>query len=62
MILFQVWRFVTPGLTKRERRFIWPVMVAAISSSSSGVVVGYVIIPYTLRFLLGFSGRACSRC
>lgn len=55
MILFHVWRFVTPGLTKRERRFIWPVMVAAILLFALGIVVGYAIIPYALRFLLGFS-------
>ena len=30
IILFEIWRFVTPGLTRRERRFIWPVMVAAL--------------------------------
>lgn len=55
MILFHVWRFVTPGLTKRERRFIWPVMVAAILLFALGIVVGYAIIPYALRFLLGFA-------
>jgi len=55
VILFQVWRFVTPGLTKRERRFIWPVMVAAILLFALGIVVGYAIIPYALRFLLGFA-------
>jgi sec-independent protein translocase protein TatC len=55
MILFQIWRFVTPGLTKRERRFIWPVMVAAILLFALGIVVGYAIIPYALRFLLGFA-------
>jgi sec-independent protein translocase protein TatC len=55
MILFHVWRFVTPGLTKRERRFVWPVMVAAILLFALGVVVGYAIIPYALNFLLGFA-------
>ena len=55
VILFQVWRFVTPGLTKRERRFIWPVMVAAILLFALGIVVGYAIIPYALQFLLGFA-------
>jgi sec-independent protein translocase protein TatC len=55
VILFHVWRFVTPGLTKRERRFIWPVMLAAILLFALGIVVGYVIIPYALRFLLGYA-------
>lgn len=55
VILFHVWRFVTPGLTKRERRFVWPVMVAAILLFALGIVVGYAIIPYALNFLLGFA-------
>jgi sec-independent protein translocase protein TatC len=55
VILFEVWRFVTPGLTKRERRFVWPVMVAAILLFGLGIVVGYAIIPYALNFLLGFA-------
>ena len=55
VILFHVWRFVTPGLTKRERRFVWPVIAAAILLFALGIVVGYAIIPYALRFLLGFA-------
>ena len=57
IILFEVWRFVTPGLTRRERRFIWPVMVAALVLFALGVLIGYVVIPYALNFLLGFAGN-----
>lgn len=56
IILFEVWRFVTPGLTSRERRFIWPVMVAALLLFVLGIVVGYIIIPYAFAFLLSFGG------
>ena len=55
IILFEVWRFVTPGLTRREQRFIWPVMIAALVLFALGVVIGYVIIPFALAFLLGFA-------
>jgi sec-independent protein translocase protein TatC len=55
VILFHVWRFVTPGLTRRERRFVWPVMLAALLLFALGIVVGYLIIPYALNFLLGFA-------
>ena len=30
IILFEIWRFVSPGLTQREQRFVWPVVVAAL--------------------------------
>jgi len=56
VILFEVWRFVTPGLTARERRFIWPVILAALLLFALGLVIGYVIIPYALNFLLSFGG------
>lgn len=56
VILFQVWRFVTPGLTRQERRFIWPVMVAALLLFALGIIVGYIIIPYAFGFLLSFGG------
>ena len=55
VILFQAWRFVTPGLTARERRIVWPVMIAALVLFALGIMVGYAIIPYALNFLLGFA-------
>lgn len=56
VILFQLWRFITPGLTPGERRFIWPVIVAALLLFALGVCIGYIIIPYALNFLLSFGG------
>ena len=55
VILFHAWRFVTPGLTPRERRFVWPVMLAALALFALGVAVGFAVIPYALNFLLGFA-------
>jgi sec-independent protein translocase protein TatC len=46
---------VTPGLTRRERRFIWPVMIAALVLFALGVAIGYIIIPFALTFLLSFA-------
>jgi sec-independent protein translocase protein TatC len=55
VILYQLWRFVGPGLTPRERRYVWPVIGAALLLFATGVLIGYLVIPYTLRFLLDFS-------
>jgi len=55
VILFQLWRFVGPGLTPREKRFVWPVIIAALVLFALGLWVGYIIIPYALAFLLAFS-------
>ena len=55
VILWQLWRFVGPGLTPGERRYVWPVILAALTLFVIGIVIGYIVIPYTLRFLLDFS-------
>ena len=55
VILYELWRFVTPGLTRRERRLIWPLLIGAIVLFAFGVVLGYLIIPYALAFLLSLT-------
>jgi sec-independent protein translocase protein TatC len=55
VILFHVWRFVTPGLTRNERRLVWPMLLGAILLFVIGMGVGYLIIPFALTFLLGFA-------
>lgn len=55
VVLFEIWRFVTPGLTRRERRVVWPLLLAALGLFAVGMAVGYVIVPFALSFLLGFA-------
>lgn len=55
VILFEIWRFITPGLTKRERRIVWPLLGAALLLFALGMLVGYIIIPFALTFLLSFA-------
>jgi sec-independent protein translocase protein TatC len=55
VILYQVWRFVTPGLMPGEKRLLWPFLLAALLLFGLGLAIGYVIIPYALSFLLGFA-------
>ena len=54
VILFQIWRFVTPGLTSRERRVAWPLLIVALMLFAGGATIGYFVIPFALNFLLGF--------
>jgi sec-independent protein translocase protein TatC len=55
VILYEVWAFVTPGLTRSERRLVWPLLGAAIVLFAAGLVLGYLIIPVAINFLLDFS-------
>ncbi len=55
VILFEIWRFVTSGLTTRERRIVWPALIGGLALFVLGMGVGYLIIPYALTFLLSFA-------
>jgi sec-independent protein translocase protein TatC len=55
VILYEIWAFVTPGLTRSERRLVWPLLAAAIILFAAGLALGYVLIPVAINFLLDFS-------
>ncbi|MCX6433715.1 MAG: twin-arginine translocase subunit TatC [Actinobacteria bacterium] len=53
--LYQIWRFVTPGLRKNERR--WAIGFAAVATPLflAGVLLAYTVLPLGLSVLLGFT-------
>lgn len=55
VIVYEVWQFVSPGLTQRERRAALPWIPAAIVFFTLGVIVAYVTMPYAVQFLTGFT-------
>jgi sec-independent protein translocase protein TatC len=55
VILYEIWAFVTPGLTRSERRLVWPLLGVAIVLFAAGVALGYLLIPVAVGFLLDFS-------
>ena len=56
IIFYQLWRFITPGLTKRERRFTLPFVVLSQVMFAIGIGFAYLIIPQALRVLLVLGG------
>ena len=59
VVLYQVVMFVAPGLTGRERRYLFLFLPAALLAFAAGVAFAYyVLTPPALRFLLGFSDVA----
>jgi sec-independent protein translocase protein TatC len=54
-VLYRVWSFVAPGLFSKERRRVYPLLLASSILFYVGVGFCYlVLIPIVLRFLLGF--------
>jgi sec-independent protein translocase protein TatC len=56
IVLFQLWRFITPGLTERERRFVVPFVVSSMFLFALGGFFAMLTLPKGLAFLLGFAG------
>ena len=55
VILYHLWRFVTPGLTRGERRLVWPFLGLGIALFVGGVVLAYMVVPFAINFLLSFA-------
>lgn len=54
VILYQLWAFIAPGLTDKERRTIRPWVPIALVFFALGVTIAYIILPYATAFLLSF--------
>jgi len=55
VILYEMWAFVSPGLTREERRLARPWVPLALVFFAIGVIVAYAILPFAAGFLLSFS-------
>ena len=57
-VLYQVWAFISPGLTPEERRIIRPWVPVALLMFAIGVIVAWVVLPFALAFLFSFESDA----
>jgi sec-independent protein translocase protein TatC len=51
---YELWAFVSPGLTQRERTLLRPWIPLALVLGALGVTVAYVTLPLATSFLLGY--------
>ena len=55
VIVYHVMRFVTPALTKQEKKWVIPITFGASLAFIGGLAFGFwVVLPFTLGFLLTF--------
>ena len=56
VLLYQFWMFVAPGLYKKERRILIPIVLLSSLFFIGGSLFGYFIVfPWGFKFFLGFA-------
>jgi sec-independent protein translocase protein TatC len=61
VILYQLWRFVTPGLKANEKRYAVPFVVASILLFALGAEIAWITFPHALTFLHAAGGRGINQ-
>jgi len=56
VILWELWRFITPGLNRNEKRYAVPFMSASIVLFAGGVAIAYLVFAHALKFLGSVGG------
>lgn len=54
--LYQLWAFITPGLTMKEKKYAVPFIASSVLLFALGTTFAYVTLPAALRFLVGIAG------
>ena len=57
VVLWQIWRFITPGLHKHEKRYAVPFVLASMVFFALGAVVALLTFPLALDFFQSVGGK-----
>lgn len=58
--LWELWRFITPGLHKNEKRYAVPFVVSAVVLFAVGVTTAILVFPKAINWLVSVSGSSVS--
>lgn len=54
-VLYQLWLFISPGLYRNEKRYVFPFMFSTVGLFIAGGIFGYKLVyPAALDFLIGY--------
>ena len=55
--LYQLWAFIAPGLTVKEKRYALPFVATSLALFAAGTAFAYALLPAALRFLVQIGGE-----
>src|ERR671932_690987 len=58
--LYQLWAFIVPGLTKREKRYAMSFVAAAVPLFLAGIGLAWMVLPNAVRFLTEFTPKGAA--
>lgn len=56
VVLWELWRFITPGLHKNEKRYAVPFVCSAVALFAMGVTTAILVFPKAINWLISVSG------
>lgn len=57
VVLYQVWAFLAPALTRREKRYALPFTLLGVALFAIGIAVGFVVLRFPLAWLIDFGAQ-----
>ena len=57
VVMYQVWAFIAPGLTRKEKKHAVPFMLLGGGLFLTGLAVGFITLRYPITWLLGFGSQ-----
>jgi sec-independent protein translocase protein TatC len=61
VLLWEFWRFITPGLNRKEKKYAIPFIIASILLFAFGCLVAYLIFPHALSWLDSIGGPSLNQ-
>lgn len=55
--LYQLWAFIVPALTSKEKRYALPFVLSSVVMFMGGTYFAYTLLPTGLRILIGLGGE-----
>jgi sec-independent protein translocase protein TatC len=56
IVLWQLWRFITPGLHPKEKKYAVPFIISSVLLFALGALIAVLTFPNALDFLISVSG------